>query len=89
MASCWIGSPAATARRYLSPSDLIGGQGPTPSDLLEDRNIVGGDLKGTRSSTTHGAVPKAGLVETVQLIIRLEFPAYFAPYPLDISSWPE
>ena len=48
---------------------------------------MGGKFQRTRSSTTHGAVPIAGLVETVQLIIRLQFLALLSSRPT--SAWPQ
>ena len=47
---------------------------------------MGGKFQRTRSSTTHGAVPIAGLVETVQLIIRLQFLALLSSRPTRISK---
>src|SRR5262249_28798981 len=64
-----------------SPLDLIPGQGPTPSNLLEDRDIVGNDLQGSRSSATHGAAPMAGKKDRFQLTSRLEFLALFSSRP--------
>ena len=53
---------------------------------------MGGKFQRTRSSTTHGAVPIAGLVETVQLIIRLQFLALLSSRPTryfvkQVSKW--
>src|SRR5271165_4185230 len=49
--------------------------------LLEDRDIVGGDLQGTRSSATHGAAPMAGKRDQSQLTSRPEFLALLSSGP--------
>jgi hypothetical protein len=66
----------------LSPLDLVPGQGAASRDLLEEREIVGNDLQGTRSSTTHGATPIADLANKGQLTSRPNFLHYFVPEPL-------
>src|SRR5271165_129005 len=54
--------------------------------LLEDRDIVEGDLQGTRSSATHGAAPMAGKRDQSQLTSRPEFLALLSSGPTNMGK---
>ena len=51
--------PGGDAQDDPRPLDLEPGERPTPSDLVQDRSVMGSDLQGTRFSAAHGATPVA------------------------------